>query len=186
MTDKKTYERIEDTGSTLPRIDVENVLRALGAVDVSSKCDSRTNRFSIHAVRKRLLEEIVSTGGRPARRDVSTRRKIPLTDTEWNALQNVATLLATDGIRTTAGQVAGVLVRQSIVQLFSSMTSESELVKEGDAIYASDESQVENILAAAASAGEHIERLRPVALELLRRMRQGRGVESDDQELNPS
>ena len=38
--------------------------------------------------------------------------------------------------------------------------------------------KVEEILAAAASAEAHLENLRPVAQELLRRMREGKGTES--------
>ena len=100
-----TYERIKDQSESLDRVDPMELPRALGAERFASG-NATGSPFSMLALRSRLISDIVSTGGRPARREASLR-KIPVTDAEWTALDEVAGLLRQQGVKATPGQVAG-------------------------------------------------------------------------------
>ena len=178
------YRKVEDEGPTLERVDFRELMEALGAQDVAISSAVKSP-FSLWALRARLLSEIVSTGGRPARRDASLR-KVPVTDAEWAALDGIATLLKQQGVSTTPGQVAGVLVHQSLAQVLRRLDSVSPSAasdKRSETVMtnADLEETLESILAAAAKAKVHLEELRPVALELLRQMRDDDGATGDDQ-----
>ena len=169
-----TYERIKDQSESLDRVDPMELPRALGAERFASG-NATGSPFSMLALRSRLISDIVSTGGRPARREASLR-KIPVTDAEWTALDEVAGLLRQQGVKATPGQVAGLLVNQSLAEVLrrldSVLPASGSVGAPAPAVSNADlEETLENILATAAKAEVHLEELRPVALELLRRMR---------------
>lgn len=167
------YERLDDQSPTLERVNPRDLAEALGAVESGTAVTTKSP-FSMWAVRSRLLSEIVSTGGRPARRDASVR-KIPVTDAEWSALDGIATLLKHDGVTATPGQVAGILLHHSLAEVLrrlDSVTPSADSNTPSKGMTNSDlEETLQSVLAAAAKAEVHLEELRPVALELLRRMR---------------
>lgn len=181
--DTVVYERVEDESQTLARVDPQELVQALGAEEFAAATATKSP-FSMWALRSRLLSDIVSTGGRPARRDASLR-KIPVTDAEWAALDGIATLLKQKGITTTPGQVAGVLLHQSLAEVLRRLASvtpsvDSNAASAGGMTNADLEETLESVLAAAAKAKVHLEELRPVAMELLRQMRDDDGAVGDD------
>ncbi len=168
-----TYERIKDQSESLDRVDPKELARALGAGQFASG-NATSSPFSMLALRSRLISDIVSTGGRPARREAALR-KIPVTDAEWTALDEVAGLLRQQGVKATPGQVAGLLVNQSLAEVLrrldSVLPASGSVGTPAPAVSNADlEETLENVLAAAAKAEVHLEELRPVAQELLRRM----------------
>lgn len=176
------YERVEDESATLERVDPRELVEALGAEEFATSGAAKSP-FSMWAVRSRLLSEIVSTGGRPARREASLK-KIAVTDAEWAALDGIAMLLRRQGVNASAGQVAGVLLHQSLAEVMrrlDSIAPSADSETSATVMTNADlEETLESVLAAAAKAKVHLEELRPVALELLRQMRDDDGALGDD------
>lgn len=167
------YERVEDSSQTLERVDPRELAESLRAEEIATGSTPKSP-FSMWALRSRLLAEIVSTGGRPARREASLR-KIPVTDAEWAALDGIATLLKQEGVTATPGQVGGILLHHSLAEVLrrlDSVTPSTDSNTPARTMTNADlEETLESVLAAAAKAEVHLEELRPVALELLRQMR---------------
>jgi hypothetical protein len=175
---KNKFERIADNSPTYERIGAEEISRALGA-DSDGKVPARGGSpFAFWALRSRLLSDVVSTGGRPGRKEAVTRKKVPMTEAEWKLLDEITRILNMRGVKATAGQVAGILLNQSITEVLKRLDRVAPMTRAGSGRARLSETEleekVESILAAAASAESHLQELRPVALELLRRM-------SDDQ-----
>lgn len=181
------YERLEDQSETLDRIDTQEIEEGLGfRVDPTLQA-GHGSPFSLWTLRSRLMTDLVSTGGRPGRREAISRKKIPLTENEWRLLDEITALIKARGINATPGQVAGLLLSQSMAEVLLRLDRVTPLrpVDKASAKDLTDgelEETMEGILAAAASAEVHLEQLRPVALELLRRMQAGKGAEADDEE----
>ena len=179
------YDKVEDKSETLDRVDPADLARAIGAEEVTDTSAGLTGSpFSMWAIRSRLLSDLVSTGGRPGRRDASLR-KIAVTDAEWAALDEIAGLLRSEGVSATPGQVAGLLLHQSLAEVLRrldsvtpSVGSDSRMTKELSNVDLKE--TLENVLAAAAKAQVHLEELGPVAMELLRRMRDDKDEDGDD------
>ena len=186
-TKNRVYERLEDESETLERVAHDAVQQALDAEASPQQRLAGGSPFSIASIRSRLFTELVSTGGRRGRRDAFARTKIPLTSEEWEALDEIAALIRGHGVNATAGQVAGVILHQSMTQLLLQREREresslKEKARAKDVSEADLEETLDTLLAAAASATDYLEQLRPVAKELLRRMKSGKGVESDDEQ----
>jgi hypothetical protein len=180
MTKKsRVYRRIKDDTPTFERLSAEEVERGLGAVSERLKHQAGGSVFSVTALRMRLANDLVSRGGRPSRKEAVAVKKIPITAAEWRLLGEITKVIREDGVKATPSQVAGVLLHQSLSQVASRV----ELPKDSsDSEHLSTlevEEKVEKILQAAASAKQQLEELRPVAQELLRRMKAGKGLESD-------
>jgi hypothetical protein len=184
MAKKKTrvYDEVTDESKTYDRIDVSGIEDSLGASSVPGRYGTNVGPFSVWAIRSRLSKELVSSGGRPARREVTSRKKIPLTESEWRLLDEVTQLVNSHGIKATPGQVAGILLNEAMAAVLSRLDQVDPSGKRSRSALSDHdlEETLENILAAAAHAEAHLDQLRPVALELLRRMREGKG--SDDEE----
>jgi len=181
---KNEFERISDSSPTYERIGIDEVSRALGA-DADNKGPAhRGSPFAFWALRSRLLSDVVSTGGRPGRKEAVTRKKVPMTEAEWKLLDEITRILNVRGVKATPGQVAGILLNQSITEVLKRLDRVAPAAKAGSGpARLSDaelEEKVESILAAAASAESHLHELRPVALELLRRMSNDQS-ESDEE-----
>ncbi len=106
--------RIRDTSKTLPRVSSREVAAALGAEASGLKLEQSLAPITLFAVRMELMGRLQSSGGRPALSGTSRRVKIPLGDTDWRNLEELATLVATDGVSPSAGQIASVLLKLSI------------------------------------------------------------------------
>lgn len=114
--------RIRDTGSVLPRvrladkplrrIDPATVARALGAQSFPEPAPRRGPPHALLAVSQNLAALLRSSGGRPGLAGHTRRQKIPLTDSGWATLQELARTLQATGVHASAGQVAGVLLEQ--------------------------------------------------------------------------
>lgn len=156
------YPRIKDTSKTLEHIDFAPVAEELGAEEVSGQVLGSVNPISFFALRERLRSELVSSGGRPGRKDPVQRRKVPVTDEEWLRLKEIAGVMRRTGVSAAPGQIAGILLRQRLEQLHPEQESITPVANQNL------ESQVDLIMNAAASANIDVAGLRPIALELLR------------------
>lgn len=182
---QQIFARLIDDSPTLERIEASELEQSLGANVEHSENASAGSPFSLAALRSRLLSDLVSTGGRPGRKEAVLRKKIALTETEWKILDQITELINSRGVNATSGQIAGVLLHQSITEVLHRL----EKVAPPSSVSAtaistiSDqdlEETVDDILTAAASAEAHLGQLKPVALELLRRMRERKKAESNN------
>lgn len=123
----KLQKRVRDSGTARAHIDPTVVARELGAVRVSEMPDTG-GPISLLAVRQELQKRLQSTGGRPALRGAKRRQKVPLTDSEWHKLEKIAADLTARGFKTTAGQVASILLHQAIREVESSSIEERKAV----------------------------------------------------------
>jgi hypothetical protein len=106
--------RIRDLGSPSPRIEPALVAGALGAEDMGITLGRDGGPVSAFQVRAELLERLRSSGGRPALEGATRRVKIPLTEAQWQELENLAASLTDLGFVPSAGQVASVLLGLSL------------------------------------------------------------------------
>jgi hypothetical protein len=181
------FERLEDQSPTFERIEPDDIEQGLGATRDTRTVGKRVGSpFSLWALRSRLLTDVISTGGRPGRKEAVARKKIPMTEAEWALLDEITRVLNRRGGKATPGQVAGILLHQSMTEVLQRLDRVAPM-KATNSPAAQKltnselEERVDSILAAAASAEVHLEELRPVALELLRRMRSCEGAEADDE-----
>jgi hypothetical protein len=114
----QTYAPIRDTSKTHPRIDASEVQAALGA-EPADLGVGRTGvgPLSLFQVREELFERLQSTGGRPSLAGTSRRTKIPLSDRQWEELEDIATEVASPGFSPSPGQIASVLISLSLRSL---------------------------------------------------------------------
>ena len=132
--------------------------------------------ITVAAVCDVLQADLRSTGGRPARAEAIYSRRIPMTEKESASLGSITTMVRAQGVNATASQVAGVLLKVAMESVLTS--AKVSPVKRGSSI-TELRATVERVLAAAASAKQNLEELRPVADELLRKMKSGKGIEND-------
>lgn len=140
--------------------------------------------IAIEMLYARLVTGLVSSGGRPARSKTSVAARVSLTEYELRMLDEVTQLVRAKGVRTTRGQVAGILLHDAISEVLRSARSAHQITGRTHHGHSNEplEDKVERILAAAASAKKDLEDLRPIAEDLLSRMRAGRGLEDDADE----
>jgi hypothetical protein len=110
----ETYTRIRDSSETLPRIEVSRVAEALGAEPSELMRDSTGGPLSLFQVKQELLRRLQSTGGRPSLSGASGRKKVPLSDSQWEQLEGIAADVASPGFLPSAGQIASVLLALSL------------------------------------------------------------------------
>lgn len=99
----------------------EAIAKALGA-EVVSRENVHGAPISLHALRRELESRIRSTGGRPALEGATKIQKIPLMPEDWSRLEALADELSRQGVSTTAGQVASVMVHSQLKRLPLSAT----------------------------------------------------------------
>jgi hypothetical protein len=122
MADKsrrsKSYASIRDTSKTLPRIEPATVQAALGAEPSDLAIGGiGVGPLSLFQVREELFQRLQSTGGRPSLAGTSRRMKIPLSDRQWEELEDIATEVASPGFSPSPGQIASVLITLSLHSL---------------------------------------------------------------------
>ena len=115
----ETYARIRDSGRTFPRIEASKVADALGAEPSDLTHDISAGPLSLFQVRLELLRRLQSTGGRPSLSGTSGRKKVPLSDNQWEELEEIASEVASPGFFPSAGQIASVLLALSLRRLHS-------------------------------------------------------------------
>jgi hypothetical protein len=140
---------------------------------------SGDNAITLASVCELLTTELRSTGGRPARAETTLSRRISMTEKEAKALQTITALVRERGVGATPSQVAGILLNVAMTNVLASSSVSSPTRISSVTEF---QNTVERVLAAAASAKHNLEQLRPVADELLRKMKAGRGVEDDYRE----
>jgi hypothetical protein len=104
-TTETTLRPIRDSGSTLRGIDPAQVQGALGAEEARGELAEALAPLTLFALREKLLNRLQSSGGRPALEGTTRRAKIPLSDQEWEKLEELAAAIAAPGFAPSAGQV---------------------------------------------------------------------------------
>lgn len=109
--------KIRDTSATLRRVDPTAVSTALGAEATGERLADVFGPITLAAVRDEVIGRLQSTGGRPGLSGTTRRAKIPLSDQEWEQLEQIARSMAAPGFAPSAGQVASVLLSLSLQSL---------------------------------------------------------------------
>jgi hypothetical protein len=107
-------KRIGDVGPAAGRIDPAVVTEALGGEETGIPLRRQGDPVSSFQIRSELLNRLQSSGGRPALKDASRRVKIPVTESQWQELEDLAASFADLGFVPSAGQVASVLLSLSL------------------------------------------------------------------------
>ena len=110
----RTYARIRDTGETLPRIEHSRITEALRAEPSELLHRITGGPLSLFQVKQELSRRLLSTGGRPSLSGTSVRKKVPLSDNQWEVLEEIASEVASPGFAPSPGQIASVLLALSL------------------------------------------------------------------------
>ncbi len=123
-TTETTLPPILDASRPLRRIDPAQVQQALGAEKVPAGLTQALAPLTLFALREELVSRLQSSGGRPALTGTTRRAKIPLSDEEWEKLEELAAAIAAPGFAPSAGQVASVLLSVSLHSVASRVDSQ--------------------------------------------------------------
>jgi hypothetical protein len=107
-------KRIRDLGPAARRIDPAVVAEALGGEETGITLGRETGPVSSFQIRSELMSRLRSNGGRPALEGASRRVKIPVTESQWQELEELAASFTDLGFVPSAGQVASVLLSLSL------------------------------------------------------------------------
>lgn len=110
----KSLPRVRSTSKRAKRIDPARVASALGAEPAGAEISLKGSPLSLFGLRQELARRLTSTGGRPSLEGTTRRQKIPMHDADWERCEELAERVADQEIRPTAGQVAGILLHQSL------------------------------------------------------------------------
>jgi hypothetical protein len=113
----KALPKIKQTGKILKRIDPKKIGKLLGAAVVSEGSVKAGSPVSLFALRQYLLENLQSSGGRPAIEKNARRQKIPISDETWEAITTLTNILRAEGVSVSPGQMASAIIRQGLAQL---------------------------------------------------------------------
>jgi hypothetical protein len=102
--------RIRDVGVTSRRLDPAIIAEALGAEEAGPALGRKGSPTSALQIRAELASRLHSSGGRPALEGANRRVKIPVTDSQWQELEDLAASFSDLGFAPSAGQVASVLL----------------------------------------------------------------------------
>lgn len=108
LTDSPT-RRINITASPTRRVSADAVAKGLGAEIVGPAPAQGKSPASFLAVREEAFHRLRSTGGRPGL-EGAERKKIPLLNKDWRAIEKVASHISEPGFHPSAGQVASILL----------------------------------------------------------------------------
>ena len=103
-------KRILDTGPGARHVDFAVVAEALGAEETGITAGRGGGPVSSFQVRSELVNRLRSSGGRPALEGATRRVKIPVTESQWQELEELAASFTDLGFVPSAGQVASVLI----------------------------------------------------------------------------
>ena len=105
-------KRLKVGGKPAPRVEIDDVASALGAIPVSNGTVSKGSPINFFVLRREMIARMESTGGRPSLSGATRRQKVSLQESEWQCLVHIADELKLSGLKVTPGQVAGMLLRQ--------------------------------------------------------------------------
>jgi hypothetical protein len=126
-------KRIRDTGPGARRVDPAVVAEALGGEGLGIALGLEGSPVSSFQVRSELVNRLRSSGGRPALEGATRRVKIPVTESQWRELEELAASFTDLGFVPSAGQVASVLISLSLPVA----GTERNLVRKGLEVHAS-------------------------------------------------
>ncbi len=118
-------KRIRDIGPGASRVDPGVVAEAHGAEETYTPLGRAGSPVSSFQVKAELLNRLRSNGGRPALEGTTRRVKIPVTEEQWNELEDLAASFKDLGFVPSAGQVASVLISLSL----PAATSETDRIR---------------------------------------------------------
>src|SRR5580700_11117617 len=93
---------------TRRRITPAEIEKGLGA-ERAGAVPSGGSPISAYAVRQQLFRRLRSTGGRPALADADVKPKIPMRQSQWKKLAELARRVESDGFHPTPAQLASVI-----------------------------------------------------------------------------
>ncbi len=142
--------RIVDSSPKPKRISGEEVAEALGANPAGRTIRGNLPPSAHVQLVAQVAAEIVSTGGRPARKEQIERKKIPLTKNEWDKLKEIAEECNLQGVTASPAQICGLIVSEGLRKY----------------------EVPQDVLGAAASSSTSLQHLNPVANALLHAMKE--------------
>jgi hypothetical protein len=125
----RTSARVKPAGAQFKRIDRKLVAERLGAQRVAVVAELRGGAAALFALREELARRLVSTGGRPCLEGTARRQKIPLSEEDWRALEELAAGLSDKELRPTAGQVASVLLHHALEDIVDDVALKTSIKK---------------------------------------------------------
>jgi hypothetical protein len=105
-----SQREIRDVGPAQPLVDPATVAQALGAEEAGTSTGMGGSPGSLVQLRAELARRLQSSGGRPSLEGATRRVKIPVTDSQWRELEDLAASLSDQGFSPSAGQVASALL----------------------------------------------------------------------------
>jgi hypothetical protein len=114
---ESTRPKLSIKESTRSKLDPTEVAKALGAKPVPAKIPEGAGPISLFAVRQELFRRLQSSGGRPGLPDADKVAKVPVSETQWKRLEQLAAAMASPGFSPSAGQVANVLLTWALDNL---------------------------------------------------------------------
>lgn len=113
---QSTTRRVRLGPSRTRSVDPELVKESLGAERVA-RVSSRGSPFALAALGRALVATLRSSGGRPSIEGAVRRQKIPMSEADWRALEEISSKLDASGLTATPGQIASQLLREAIATL---------------------------------------------------------------------
>lgn len=112
---------IRDASAPLPLVAQATVATGLGAEASDLKLEKALAPITLFALRSELLSRLQSQGGRPALSGTSRRAKVPIEDSQWADLEELAALVSAPGCSPSAGQIASVLLGLAVQSVISQL-----------------------------------------------------------------
>ena len=121
-TRSKAARRVQTQGASKRRVDPKVVATAVGAnpsiEELQEQLSEPQRPEAIAALRQELVRQIRSTGGRPGLEGATYRQKVPMQAEDRQRLFTITQAIrARERVQPTPGQVASVLLHQSLIQL---------------------------------------------------------------------
>jgi ribonuclease HII len=116
VKDSKKATKIKNT-NTAKKIDHLTFFNAIAASSSSELNAEHLDPATFTSVLQSAVKSIQSKGGRPGRVEETLRKKIPLTEIEWQNLEVVTHTFQQLGVSISTGQVASLLINDSLQKL---------------------------------------------------------------------
>ena len=111
---RPTEPRIRNISGREPAISTEEVADAFGARPIGISLGRDASPLTLFQVRDYVMARLRSTGGRPALSDAAKKIKVPLTDGDLEIVETIARKLASDQMKPSPAQVAGVILHMAL------------------------------------------------------------------------
>ena len=111
------HARLRAKGPSVRKVSAQKVAAALGAERVEGIPLPKQSPVAFLALRQEVLRRLRSTGGRPKLAGTTRRQKIPLQDSDWERLGQIAESLRGQDIKATPGQVASTILHRVLEKI---------------------------------------------------------------------